>query len=77
MPRQTENELLLEEKHGTIYLVLRLTFRRRTLWILIALLSLAIAAIGSTLNDEARNFILEFIFSAMQLILFEEWRLKS
>lgn len=76
MPRQ-ENELILEEKNGTIYLILRLTFKRRNLWTLIILLSLVLAAIGSSLDEDARKVIIDLLIGAMQLIVFIQRHPKS
>lgn len=76
MPRQKENGLVLEEKYGTIYLVLKLTIKRRMLWILLILLALVLLALGSSLNGDIRKIILDFLVSAMQLVLLTERRPK-
>ena len=76
MPYQKENGLILEEKNGMIYLVLKLTVKRRMLWTFLILLTLVLFALGSSLNEDARKIILDFLIGAMQLVLFTERRPK-
>jgi len=76
MARQKENGLILEEKNGTIYLVLKLTVKRRLLWTLLILLASALIAVGSSLKEDVRQTILDFLIGVIQLAIFFEWRLK-
>jgi hypothetical protein len=77
MSRPKENGLVLEEKDGMIHLVLNLTIARRVLWTLLILLALALIAMGSSLNQDARKAIMDFLIGALQFLLFTRWRPKS
>lgn len=74
MPRQNENGFILQEKNGAIHLVLTLTLKRRMLWTLLILLALVITALGSSINEDARKIILDFLLGAIQLALSIERR---
>jgi len=76
MPNQKENGLILEEKNGMIYLVLKLTIKQRMLWTFLILLTLVLLALGSSLNEDTRKIILDFLIGAMQFVLFVERRPK-
>ena len=76
MARQKENGLVLEEKNGTIYIVLKLTVRRQLLWTLLILLTSALITLGSSLNEDVRKIILDFLIGVLQLTIFTAWRPK-
>ena len=76
MARQKENGLVLEEKNGTIYLVLKLKVKRQLLWVLLIVLASALIALGSSLNEDVRRIILDFLIGVIQLAIFIEWRLN-
>jgi hypothetical protein len=76
MSTQKENGLILEEKQGVIYLALKLTVKRQTLWTFLILLTLVFIVLGSSLDDDIRRTIVDFLIGAVQLVLFAEQRPK-
>ena len=67
MTRRQENGFLLEERQGKIYLSLNLTVKRRALWVMIALLLGMLLLLGSSLNEDARKFVMDVLVSLLQL----------
>lgn len=77
MPNQKENGLILEERNGVIHLLLRLTVKRRMLWTFVILLALTLIIFGSSLSDDARKIILDFLIGVLQVAVFRESHSKS
>jgi len=72
MPIQKENGLVLEDKNGTIHLVLRITIKRRMLWTFVILLVFTLVFLSSSLNDDARKIIVDFLIGILQMVVFSE-----
>lgn len=77
MPTQKENGLILEEKNGMIYLMLKLTIKRRMLWTFMILLVLLLTVLGSSLDEETRRIILDFLIGVLELVVFTNRQPKS
>lgn len=77
MPTQKENGLILEEKNGMIYLMLKLTIKRRMLWTFMILLVLLLTMLGSSLDEETRRIILDFLIGVLELVVFTNRQPKS
>lgn len=70
MSSQKENGLVLEDKNGVIYLTLRLTIKRRMLWTFLILLILTLVLLGSSMSDEFRKIMVDFLISILQVMVF-------
>lgn len=70
MTRRQDNGLTMHEKNGKIHVSLKLSVKRRVLWILMVLLVLVLLLLGSSINEDTRKFILEVLVSLMQFTWF-------
>ncbi len=77
MPHQKENGLILEEKNGMIYLMLKLTIKRRMLWTFVILLIATLFVLGSSLGEDTRKIILDFLIGVLQMVVFTERHSQS
>jgi len=77
MIRRKENGLVLEARQDKIHIALCVTVSKRTLWIITILLFCALITLASSLSQDARKMILEFVLGTIQFLLFGERNSKS
>jgi hypothetical protein len=76
MTRPKENELVLEEKNGTVHLTLRVTLRRQTLEAFFLLFLFVFFAVESCLDEDTRKLIRDVLLSLLQASVFVGRSLK-
>ena len=72
-----KNQLVVEEDHGMVHLVLELTVKRQLLRALMIIVVLVLIALGSSLGEDTYNLILDWLIGAIQIVLFTEPHPKS